>query len=51
MTEEQQRSINTWKEVLTTASAMGETPGQKKLHDSFKKQLEANEAKLKDKAK
>ena len=51
MNEEQQQSIDSWKEIVGNAAAMGETLGQKLINDSFTNQLLAIEKKLQDKNK
>lgn len=49
MNPELKKSIDVWKEILAQASEGIQTPEQKHIHESFSKQLEATEVKLKDK--
>lgn len=41
-----ERSIAVWDSIVSDDNMQDKTPGQQLLHDSFKKQLEAKQAKL-----
>lgn len=47
MNDKTQKSVDQWKNILD--SVTDKTPEQKRLHDSFRKQFAATEAKLKEK--